>query len=379
MRATLVPAVLLAATALLGTEATAVAVAAPTLRELPAPSPDHSASALGVTPSGLVVGNARQADSFDQQAVTWRGGKLLPLDPNPSQAIEFNSRDQVVGTRRVGGVSSAVLWSGGRTTDLLPPGAVSAVGLGISEVGEVLVRAVTESGPGYLFATWRAGVWRTISTDGHLGRIGPRGDVAVSSDSGTHVYRAGSGAAVAVPNPFGGGYPPEPTGINARGDVLFDLVVPEGGYRVGFWRDGVLTDIGTLGGNQAVTNLPGVGRGPYLNDAGEVTGTSETASGAYHAFRWRAGTITDLTPASPLPSTANSINQAGQVAGTQAVEVGGARTSGGRIWPRHGVPVEFAPTGAQRSVGWLAIAPYSQWVVGADNGPNSPRRAISSR
>jgi len=65
---------------------------------------------------------------------------LVPAVLLAATAVEYNSRDQVVGTRRVGGVSSAVLWSGGRATDLLPPGAVSAVGLGISEAGEVLVR-----------------------------------------------------------------------------------------------------------------------------------------------------------------------------------------------------------------------------------------------
>src|SRR5256885_15019294 len=47
-----------------------------------------------------------------------------------------------------------------------------------------------------------------------------------------------------------------------------------------------MTDLGTLGGSSS--------SGYGINDAGQVTGESLTASGERHAFLWDKGTMTDL-------------------------------------------------------------------------------------
>jgi len=52
------------------------------------------------------------------------------------------------------------------------------------------------------------------------------------------------------------------------------------------WANDAITDLGTLGGPASI--------GYVINDLGQVTGTSETASGAVGVFRYSGGTMTDL-------------------------------------------------------------------------------------
>lgn len=72
-----------------------------------------------------------------------------------------------------------------------------------------------------------------------------------------------------------------------------------------------MTDLGTLGGNQSYATA--------INDAGQVTGTSYTAAGVEHAFRWEGGVMTDLgTLGGGTLSFGVAINGAGQVTGYSA-------------------------------------------------------------
>ena len=52
------------------------------------------------------------------------------------------------------------------------------------------------------------------------------------------------------------------------------------------WADGVMTDLGTLGGLRSAAYA--------INDAGQVVGHANTADGADHAFLWQDGRMTDL-------------------------------------------------------------------------------------
>jgi probable HAF family extracellular repeat protein len=91
-----------------------------------------------------------------------------------------------------------------------------------------------------------------------------------------------------------------------------------------------LVDVGTFGGPQA-----DVGNGPYMNEAGTVVGTADTArpdpfgaseSGAFngdpfvqHAYSWHRGTLTDLGALGPRSaqnsSYPNAVNARGHAAG----------------------------------------------------------------
>jgi len=72
----------------------------------------------------------------------------------------------------------------------------------------------------------------------------------------------------------------------------------------------VLTDIKTLGGPNSSAN--------WINDAGQVVGTSDLTLSTHHAFIWqKGGTITDLGTIGTDPcSNGFFINASGQVIGT---------------------------------------------------------------
>jgi probable HAF family extracellular repeat protein len=82
-------------------------------------------------------------------------------------------------------------------------------------------------------------------------------------------------------------------------------------------RDGVLSDLGTLGGD--------FGEGLSLNDSDVVVGDSRTAAGALHAFRWASGAMHDLGTLGGAASTAAGINGSGEIVGWAANSAGRMR------------------------------------------------------
>jgi probable HAF family extracellular repeat protein len=73
------------------------------------------------------------------------------------------------------------------------------------------------------------------------------------------------------------------------------------------WDDGVLTDLGTLGGDN--------GEAWWINDRGEIVGRADLpGSKVHHAFLWKNGKMIDLGAAPGQPcSTAIDINSRGQI------------------------------------------------------------------
>ena len=73
---------------------------------------------------------------------------------------------------------------------------------------------------------------------------------------------------------------------HAAGNVEIDtgIATPEEGadppVHAVLWRDGTITDLGTLGG--LISETTGI------NDADQVAGDSSTADGKTHAFLWEA-------------------------------------------------------------------------------------------
>jgi probable HAF family extracellular repeat protein len=97
------------------------------------------------------------------------------------------------------------------------------------------------------------------------------------------------------------------TGINASGQIAGYILRVDDQLRGFIWRNGVSTDLGTLGGGQT--------RGSDINDNGRVVGFSENRQGKMRAFRWLNGRMTTLGTLGGSDSRAFAINNLGQIVG----------------------------------------------------------------
>ena len=149
-----------------------------------------------------------------------------------------------------------------------------------------------------------------------------------------------------------GGEWSEAWAINDHGQVVGEVDYDGTDSHAFFWADGVMTDLGTLGGNSrsAAIDLNNFGQvvgysgpsaclwedGPAIgtlggmtstsggvNDFGQVVGYAWLAGNDEgHAFLWENGTMTDLgvLPGYEGHSSARDINESGQIVGTSQAD-----------------------------------------------------------
>jgi probable HAF family extracellular repeat protein len=92
--------------------------------------------------------------------------------------------------------------------------------------------------------------------------------------------------------------------VNNFGDVVGSSTIDHADtFHATLWRQGQVIDLGTLGGPASTANA--------INDHGQIVGWAETASRETHAFLWQRGVMTDLGAGS-----ANGINERGDIVGT---------------------------------------------------------------
>jgi probable HAF family extracellular repeat protein len=99
-----------------------------------------------------------------------------------------------------------------------------------------------------------------------------------------------------------------PLRINNQGQISGNMAIEgDASFHPFLWANGVLRDLGTLGGATGLANA--------MNELGEVVGRAETSPGVHRAFLWRNGELKNLGTLG-ANSQAWTINDKGQVVGT---------------------------------------------------------------
>jgi probable HAF family extracellular repeat protein len=120
--------------------------------------------------------------------------------------------------------------------------------------------------------------------------------------------------------------------INERGQIAgFSYTNSDATLDPFFWQKGTMTDIGSLGGTFGAPN--------WLNSRGQVVGNSNLAGDAtHHGFLWDRGTLTDVGTLGGDNSEANWVSDSGLVTGR--ADVPGSLAHHGFLW-RHGVMTDL--------------------------------------
>jgi probable HAF family extracellular repeat protein len=160
---------------------------------------------------------------------------------------------------------------------------------------------------------------------------------------------------------LGGGSNSWANGINASGQVVGYSDTSSGDYHAFLYENGVMKDLGTLGGSSS--------HAMNISASGKVVGWSYTSNGAQHAFIYDASAATpkmeDLNTLIPADSgwtltSASAINSDGQIAATGHKD--GVGTHAFLLSPTSGSP---PPTNSDTT------APETSITSGPDNGSHT--------
>lgn len=284
-------------------------------------------------------------DPYLFHAFAWNGSRLTDLGAlpgtNDSAAAFVGPNGEVTGASENGMIdplmgwpeARAVLWSGGKITDLGTLGGYESDAGEMNARGQVTGAAANSIPDQYSLFGWgtqtRGFIWengtgmRDIGTLGGADTISPfinqRGQI-----SGCSYTNSTPNSSTGLPtlDPFLwyhdkmtdlgtlGGVSGCAWGLNESGDVAgnSDLAGDQTTHPF-LWRHGKLIDLGTLGGTYGI--------GTWLNNAAQVAGFAfTTGNNTFHAFRWTRGVMRDLGALDGFcNSNANGINARGDVVG----------------------------------------------------------------
>lgn len=238
----------------------------------------QAARAYGLNDAGTVVGWAQDAAGNNLPAAWNASGvhELPTLGWPCGTAWGVNAAGRIVGHAYLSAsVYHAVRWDGDTVTDLGTLGGATSIAYDVNALG-VIAGAADDAG-----GVQRACLW-----------VGDQ------------------------PGSIGGLPGCTSSAARAINDLGQAILWNYGLNRAAFWDDGLLTDLGTLGGEQSWAY--------GLNNLGQVVGWANLASGIYHAFVWAddngngltdTGEMQDLGTLGGLFSSAYAVNDDGIIVG----------------------------------------------------------------
>ncbi len=321
----------------------------------------NNSGALWVNGNGTAVGISENGvinpliGSPEGRATMWKSGNIIDmgtLGGNESIAWAVNSAELSAGCAANdvpddnsafgwGTQTRAFLYQNGTMTDIGTLGGTDACATMLNDAGQVAGFSYTADGNfdtffynnGHMIDMGNLG-----GTFGYPNAINSSGQVTglsnLTGDSIEHGY-FWDGAAMhdigSLSNRFGTDYS-QGYALNDAGHVVGESRVPGVAIHAILWRDGVLTDLGTLPGD-----LCSIAWG--INNHDQIVGASGQCDSPQHAVLWQNGQIYDLTHVLPLGAVMTAafyIDDAGNIAAVGNVGFGGnglqAYTTGQRAY-----------------------------------------------
>jgi probable HAF family extracellular repeat protein len=266
-------------------------------------------TANGINQHGDVVGDT------NGHAFLYHNGQLTNLGTAPgdvfSTATDINRAGDIVGYGNdTFGNSHALLWHKGQLTYLGTLGGANSYATAINDRGDIVGYSAVADSPTLHAFRWRHGTMTDINATQPFSiarDINNRGVIAgdIATDSGN---RLGARWLHGTPTPLGAATTTA-TGINARGHITGLANPTSHSY---LFANGTTTDISAPGAGFVQAN--------GLNDRDDIVGNSDQG-----AFVWHRGQLTILPGlANTISTTANRINNSGQIAGSAPSTTSGA-------------------------------------------------------
>jgi uncharacterized membrane protein len=313
----------------------------------------------------LIAAACLAATAASAAATKWTIVDILPTWGGIAQSV--NNRGEVTGWKYSSNPIPghvAFVWRNGELQELgIPAGEFASSGFGISNNG--IIAGDTNQRP----AIWRDGAWTVIPLYGTLNDVNERGTAVGGMrfpgkfDSSAAMYRDGVVTDLGT-IPGGNGYS-FAWAVNNSGVIVGSASLPSPPFS-GIWtfrgfvyENGAMRDIGTLGGNSS-----------YLydvNNSGTAVGASELPGGRLVATIYQNGVLRPLANI-PGNSAARAINERGDVIGSS--DAGGWLYSDGQVTMLAQIP-------EVRAAGYTQLSPLAindrGWITGtgSKNGGQS--------
>lgn len=245
---------------------------------------------------------------------------LTPIGPRGGSPAGINNKGQVVGTFVAGAATHAFLCSGKTCVDLGTLGGGFSRAGGINDAGVAVGASTNAAGDTHAFI-YANGSMTDIGTLGgsnsSAAAINNRDQVVGAADSagGTYAFLYTPGTGMRSLGALPGGAFSRAEGINDAGTVVGGSLVGSSTlptFHAFMYRAGSMTDLDAPGGAWSVARA--------INQNGDAVGWKNVGLNIDHAVLYSGGVMTDLgTLAGIGSSAAYDINRAGQVVGWSQV------------------------------------------------------------